>query len=139
MLNNTELQSIADEYGTPSFLFDADDLWERAKEIREILNNGSNRIGLCYSIKANPFLIPSLIDVIDMFEVCSPGELKICMSYKVPPEMIIYSGVHKEETDIREAIEYGAAILTAESIMQTFYCNKLIVPICIKQMLNILK
>ncbi|MCR5605085.1 MAG: diaminopimelate decarboxylase [Lachnospiraceae bacterium] len=116
MLKNNELKNIADEYGTPSFLFDADELRERVKGIKEILNDGSNRIGLCYSIKANPFLIPSLIDVIDMLEVCSPGELKICKSYKVPPEMIIYSGVHKEETDITEAVEYGASILTAESI-----------------------
>lgn len=115
MLKNNELKNIADEYGTPSFLFDAEELRNRAKDIKEILNDDGNRIGLCFSIKANPFLIPSIIDVIDMFEVCSPGELKICKSYTVPPEMIIYSGVHKEETDIREAIEYGAAILTAES------------------------
>lgn len=116
MLENTVLQSIADEYGTPSFLFDADELRSRVKEIKNILFDGSENIGLCYSIKANPFLIPSLIDVVDMLEVCSPGELKICESYKVPPEMIIYSGVHKEEEDIKEAVGYGAAILTAESV-----------------------
>lgn len=116
MLKNTVLQSIAEEYGTPSFLFDADELRERVKMIKDILCEGGENIGLCYSIKANPFLIPSLIDVVDMLEVCSPGELKICMSYKVPAEKIIYSGVHKEEEDIREAVGYGAAILTAESV-----------------------
>ena len=116
MMNNTELQKIADEYGTPAFLFDTDELRERVKNIRNILNDGQDKIGLCYSIKANPFLIPSLIDAVDKLEVCSPGELKICKFYKVPPEMIIYSGVHKEEEDIKEAIEYGTAIITAESI-----------------------
>lgn len=116
MLKNTVLKSIAEEYGTPSFLFDADELRERVKMIKDILCEGGENIGLCYSIKANPFLIPSLIDVVDMLEVCSPGELKICKSYKVPAEKIIYSGVHKEEEDIREAVGYGAAILTAESV-----------------------
>ena len=115
-MEKKRLCQIAEEYGTPSFLFDADELRERAQRIKEILNDGPDRIGLCYSIKANPFLIPTLLDVVDMLEVCSPGELKICKSYKVPPGMIIYSGVHKEEEDIREAIEYGAAILTAESV-----------------------
>ena len=38
------------------------------------------------------------------------------MSYKVRPEMIIYSGVHKETEDIKEAMAYGAGIITAESI-----------------------
>lgn len=116
MLNNADLQKIAEKYDTPAFLFDSDELRERVQNIRSIFNNGQDKIGLCYSIKANPFLIPSLIDVVDMFEVCSPGELKICKSYEVPSKMIIYSGVHKEEEDIREAVEYGAKIITAESV-----------------------
>ena len=125
MPKNTVLQSIADEYGTPSFLFDADELIERVEEIKSILSDSVNRIRLCYSIKANPFLIPSLIDKVDMLEGCSPGELKICESYKVPPEMIIYSGVHKEE-DIREAVGYGVAVLTAESIRHYELINSVV-------------
>lgn len=126
MPKNTVLQSIADEYGTPSFLFDADELIERVEEIKSILSDSVNHIRLCYSIKANPFLIPSLIDKVDMLEVCSPGELKICESYKVPPEMIIYSGVHKEEEDIREAVGYGVAVLTAESIRHYELINSVV-------------
>ena len=126
MPKNTVLQSIADEYGTPSFLFDADELIERVEEIKSILCDSKNHIRLCYSIKANPFLIPSLIDKVDMLEVCSPGELKICESYNVPPEMIIYSGVHKEEEDIREAVGYGVAILTAESIRHYELINSVV-------------
>ena len=61
-----------------------------------------------------------------MLEVCAPGELKICESYKVPPEMIIYSGVHKEEEDIREAVGYGVAVLTAESIRHYELINSVV-------------
>lgn len=102
------------EYPTPLFLFDTDELRKRVVQIKEILNKGS--IGLCYSIKANPFLIPYLTDLVDKLEVCSPGELSICMHYGVDPNMIIYSGVHKEEEDITEAISFGAGIITAESV-----------------------
>ncbi|MCR5358104.1 MAG: diaminopimelate decarboxylase [Lachnospiraceae bacterium] len=110
------LKNIIKEYPTPLFLFDADELRSRAFKIKEILNANGNKTGLCYSIKANPFLIPQLTDVVDKFEVCSPGELSICMSYNVKSEMIIYSGVHKEEEDITEAVKFGVGILTAESV-----------------------
>ncbi len=113
MTGNEVFKKIASEYGTPSFVFDEDEVTSRVEEIRRILN-----VNICYSIKANPFLIGALIPVVDSFEVCSPGELEICKKTKVPPEMIIYSGVHKEPEDTTEAIMYGAAILTAESPRQ---------------------
>lgn len=49
-------------------------------------------------------------------EVCSPGELEICIALGVKPECIIYSGVMKEKCDIERAVSYGAGILTCESI-----------------------
>lgn len=119
MIDNKTLLEIANEIGTESFVFDADEVRQRAKEIKAIMNEGltgGKKINLCFSIKANPFLIPVLIDTVDYLEVCSPGELSICIADKVPGEKIIYSGVHKDEWDILEAIKYGAAILTAESV-----------------------
>ena len=63
MIKNEQFYEIAKEYGTPSFLFDCDEVLTRARQIKEILNNGHGKrpIGLCYSIKANPFLVPYLI------------------------------------------------------------------------------
>ncbi len=120
MMKKEQFYQIAKEYGTPSFLFDCDEVLERTKQIKKILSGGQGNepIRLCYSIKANPFLVPYLITAVDFFEVCSPGELSICQYSHVPGEMIIYSGVNKQLDDITEAIRYGAAILTAESIRQ---------------------
>lgn len=120
MIKNEQFYQIAKEYGTPSFLFDCDEVLTRAGQIREILNSGHGNqpIGLCYSIKANPFLVPYLVSAVDFFEVCSPGELSICEHAHIPGEKIIYSGVNKQLSDITEAIRYGAAILTVESLHQ---------------------
>lgn len=104
-------RDVISEYGTPTYLFDEDELVSRVRAIKDILGD----IPLCYSIKANPFLIPAIIPEIDRLEVCSPGELAICKALNVPPEKIIYSGVHKDAWDIEEAIKYGVGILTAES------------------------
>ncbi|MCR4924223.1 MAG: alanine racemase [Lachnospiraceae bacterium] len=116
MINDDELRQIAEKYSTPSFVFDGEEASKRAEDIKKILKSSGKKVRLCYSIKANPFLIPLLTDSVDMFEVCSPGELEICKHYKVPGEMIIYSGVHKELKDISEAIKYGVKIITVESV-----------------------
>ncbi len=112
MLDKQELKHIAMTYGTPCYVFDLEALKERVKQIRAITDN---RYQLCYSIKANPFLIPTMVELVDKLEVCSPGELSICKTLHVPSNMIIYSGVNKEEKDIHEAIEYNCGVLTAES------------------------
>ncbi|MCR5107709.1 MAG: alanine racemase [Lachnospiraceae bacterium] len=118
MLNEGEFRRISEKYKTPVYVFDADEAIERVIAAKELLNSSHSekKTGLCYSIKANPFLVPVLKDVADKFEVCSPGELSICKYHKIEGDMIIYSGVHKEEEDIREAVEYGAGIITAESV-----------------------
>ena len=67
-------------------------------------------------MKANPFLVPYLPEDISRVEVCSPGELKICKGYAVPPGKILYSGVMKEAEDIAEAVGMKAGLITAESI-----------------------
>ncbi len=111
-LDMIDIHDIESLYGTPTYVFDEYELIGRVRAIKDILGD----IPLCYSIKANPFLIPALIPEVDRFEVCSPGELEICKADNVPPEKIIYSGVHKDLWDIEEAIEYGVGIVTAESI-----------------------
>ena len=122
-MDNKTLQEIKNEYGTPAFIFDTQELCERADTIRDML--ATYGIKFVYSIKANPFLTGALIDHVDAFEVCSPGELMICKRGKVPADKIIYSGVNKGPEDIKEAVSYSssgdgscvpAGIITAESV-----------------------
>lgn len=121
MLDQEELKYIASTYQTPCFIFDEEALIERVKEIRKI---SEGKYHLCYSIKANPFLIPTMIQLVDHLEVCSPGELQICKALHVPGDMIIYSGVNKEACDIDEAIQYGVDVLTCESLKHVKCINE---------------
>ena len=107
---------------TPYYVFDTDEFAKRAAMIRAALDcKGGRRIPLCFSIKANPFLLHRLPAGLDHVEVCSPGELEICIALGVKPECIIYSGVMKEKCDIERAVSYGAGILTCESIRHDAY------------------
>lgn len=111
-MTDKELAAAAEKYDTPIYIFDLKMLSERMKAVREIVGD---KTGLCYSVKANPFLIPAMLELTDKLEVCSPGELEICKNLKVPPESIIYSGVMKTAENIAEAAQYKVGLFTAES------------------------
>lgn len=98
---------------SPAYIFDVDAFAQRCRRVKDMIGD----IPLTYSIKANPFLLNCIPDEISHVEVCSPGELSICMALNVEPESIIYSGVTKEQWDVEQAVSYGAGILTAESIL----------------------
>lgn len=102
------------ELPTPFYLFDEAECVSRALTIKQAVKAWNGRI--CFAIKANPFLIPSLMPVVDKFEVCSPGELEICRKYKVPGEKILFSGVVKTKKDIEKAILYPVDVITLESV-----------------------
>lgn len=118
-MNSEALQDIAASFATPAFIFDADEFGKRARNVKSAIGGAS----LCYSIKANPFLLACLPEEIDRVEVCSPGELAICRRVGVDPSTVVYSGVNKGSEDIAEAIEYGAELLTAESLRQLELIN----------------
>ena len=114
MLDNENLKKIANEYFTPSYIFDLDVLKKRAGDIRQIVGD---KIGLCYAMKANPFLTKTMSEVVDRLEVCSPGELDICVADGIDASKIVYSGVNKTKESVADAISAGAGIYTAESLL----------------------
>ena len=112
-MNREELNAAAAEYQTPFYIFDADQLADRVQQIRERLDR---RIGLCFAMKANPFLTSAMARLVDRIEVCSPGEMRICIRQNIPPDRILMSGVNKHAEDIQEALDYGVRSFTAESV-----------------------
>lgn len=120
-MNDEKLQEILKQYGTPTYIFDTDIFEEKAKNVKTIFGQKTD---ICFSIKANPFLLKNLPDVFKYVEVCSPGELNICKNIKLSAEKIILSGVNKTYADVYDAILYGVRFFTAESILQIEYINK---------------
>lgn len=111
-MDKKQLSAIAREFGTPSFVFDESALACRMREIKAIVGDS---VHLCYSIKANPFLIPAMQNLVELLEVCSPGELEICESLHVDPKTVLFSGVNKTLADIEHAMDAGVIRFTAES------------------------
>ncbi len=113
---------IVKNTGTPAYVFDLDVLRDRLKMIKDTLGE---EIGICYAMKANPFVVGDIDEVVDRYEVCSPGEFKICEKAEVPMEKVVLSGVYKEAVDTKRIVAaYKDDILyTAESVNQFHLVN----------------
>lgn len=114
-MRDNKFENAISQYKTPFYLFDTDILAEQIKKIRTAIGT---EIELCYAMKANPFLIKELEGIVDSFEVCSPGEFRICERAAIPMDKIVMSGVYKNAEDIHYALkEHGNQILyTVESL-----------------------
>lgn len=108
---------IAEECGTPAYVFDTDVLRDKIAFLKDKLGK---KIRICYAMKANAFLIEPLKGFVDCFEVCSPGEYAICEKSNIPQEDIVLSGVYKEKKDVSAAIrrDNGKGVYTIESLQQ---------------------
>lgn len=85
-------KEILSQIITPSYLFDVDAFKDRCFEIKEIV--GEN-VDLCYSMKANPFLIEFLPDCISRVEVCSPGKCVYGEHYNIPSKNVFIPALQK--------------------------------------------
>ena len=111
-MTNEKLLSLAREFQTPLYVFDADDFAKRARLVKDALGE---RIRLCYSMKTNPFLLRCLPPEIEFLEVCSPGELTVCENADADLTSIVFSGVNKTRDCVERAMDDRVAVFTAES------------------------
>lgn len=117
-MNNRVLELIfrkksRQEKALPFYVFDTDYLNEH---IANIKNRLPEQITLCYAIKANPFLIKAMDQQMEKYEVCSPGELDICIRAGIDMQKVVFSGVNKQPEDVAKAIDAGVGIVTLESL-----------------------
>ena len=114
-MDNDVLENIIKNYNTPAYIFDISKLRKRIEYLRNML---PKEVKFCYAIKANPFLVKEMENLVDRFEVCSPGEYYICREKSINNEKILISGVYKTPEVIEEMLQDGITDFTIESIEQ---------------------
>ena len=115
-----KLKDLSEQLVTPAYVFSSAEFAERATLVKEAFGD---QIGLCFSIKANPFLLQQLPDVFDKIEVCSPGELTICEKTGMDMSKVIFSGVNKTHKDVSRAMDDSVGVFTAESMLHVKLIN----------------
>lgn len=111
------IEGIAESRQTPFYLFDEQVVVERIGHLRNFL---TDKIRICYAMKANPFILKAACEAADLVEVCSPGELAICQSVGVPSSKLVISGVYKARSLVQELVSQPSPVFryTVESVAQ---------------------
>lgn len=116
-MNNITTEKILKSYATPLYVFEIDALKNRVDYLKSRL---PKNVSLCYAIKANTFIVSDLCPYIEKLEVCSPGEMMLCLEKGVELSKIVVSGVYKTREFIEEIVKdhSGVNCFTVESAEQ---------------------
>jgi len=108
-------KKLADDYGTPLYVYNFDYMKDRFDELKEAFRGRKSMI--CYAVKAN-----SNISVIKHFakmgsgcDCVSIGEVNRALRAGVSSYKIIFSGVGKRDDEIKEALEKDILLINLES------------------------
>jgi diaminopimelate decarboxylase len=109
------LRRIADEVGTPTYVYSRDALERAYLAYAEALKGREALV--CYAVKAN-----SNIGVLNIlarlgagFDIVSLGELERVLRAGGDPAKVVFSGVGKQAHEIRRALEVGIHCFNIES------------------------
>lgn len=116
--------ALAEEYGTPLYIYSAATFRRHFKAFDSAFE-GLDHL-TCYSVKANSNLsvLKMLAEEGAGMDIVSGGELYRALKAGVPAEKIVYSGVGKRASEIKEALEAGILMFNIESVAELHKINE---------------
>ncbi|MDQ3865159.1 MAG: alanine racemase [Actinomycetota bacterium] len=108
------ISDLAQEYGTPFYLYHGEMISERVRRVREALGTE-----VSYSVKANPSLGVCQLIASEReagAEVASSGELAVALAAGFEPENIVFAGPGKTDDELGRAVMEGIFAVNVESL-----------------------
>ncbi len=113
-IEQTSLSQIADDYGTPTYVYSKAALVDAYASFS---NGFSDQHLVCYAVKANPSL--AVLNVFAGlgagFDIVSGGELARVIAAGGDPKKVVFSGVGKTVAEIKQALNAGIKCFNVES------------------------
>jgi diaminopimelate decarboxylase len=114
------LDALADEYGTPLYVYSAAQIRERYDLFQQAFGgeDSGRRFTLCYAVKANSALavLRMLAKLGAGFDIVSGGELeRVRRADKSALKRVVFSGVGKQVWEIDAALKAGILLFNVES------------------------
>jgi diaminopimelate decarboxylase len=109
MCERVPLDSIASEFGTPTYVYSHAAIDDAYQELHKGL--GGLPHTLCFAVKSNGNLsiLKHLAKLGSGFDIVSGGELQYLQHIGVRGDRIVFSGVGKDRHEIRQALNYRAS------------------------------
>ena len=115
--DDVPLEQIADEVGTPVYVYSAATLRRHARVLREALGGLADPL-IAYAVKANPN--PAVLSVLAReglgADIVSIGEYRAARAAGMKPDTILFSGVGKTAEEMGEALAGGLLQFNLESV-----------------------
>ena len=116
MCGAVDLAGLAEEFGTPLYVYSADQIRYRLGLFQEAFAGRASTI--CYAVKANSSLaiLRLLGEAGAGFDIVSGGELeRVRRAYKPALKRVVFSGVGKQVWEIDAALKAGILMFNVES------------------------
>ncbi len=119
----TPVRKIAEEFGTPVYIYSKAQIIENFKTLQNSLRNAK----ILYALKANSN--PSILKILSQLgagaDTVSAGEIYIAINSGFEPEKISFAGVGKYDDEIKFAIENQIFSINIESSQELFLVNEI--------------
>lgn len=118
MCEEVKLIELAEEFGTPLYVYSKSQLLENYETMKKGLPGPDSEI--CYALKANANLsiLRVLADAKAGADIASAGELFLALKAGFKPEKIVFTGVGKREDEIEFALKENVFCIHAESFQE---------------------
>lgn len=112
---DVSLDALAKQYGTPLYVYSKTEFESRWQAFDTAF--GSQPHLVCYAVKTNSNIavLQSLAKLGAGFDIVSQGELERVLRAGGDPKKVVFSGVAKQSSEIRRALEVGIRCFNLES------------------------
>ena len=141
-IEQVSLEEIAAQHGTPTYVYSESAIQQAYIDFETSLEGQSHAI--CYAVKANSniAILQILVELGAGFDIVSGGELKRVLAAGGLAEKTVFSGVGKQNWEIRLALEANIRCFNVESASElrrishiASTCNK-VAPVSIRKKLH---
>jgi diaminopimelate decarboxylase len=116
-IGGCDLVELAEEHGTPAYVYAEDDLRARARAYVEAFRSHTDRFEVVYASKAFPCTAAYRLLAAEGIacDVASGGELFLALRGGFAPEKIYMHGNNKSDAELRQAVEAGVGTIVVDS------------------------
>ncbi len=110
-----DIKTLVQKYNTPLYVYDFNNIASRYKELKESFEGKKSLVAYAVKSNSNLAVIKHLAKLGAGADCVSIGEVKRALKAGVKKYKIIFSGVGKLDSEIREALEKDILLLNLES------------------------
>jgi len=110
-----EIEKLVEEYNTPLYVYDFNNITNRYKELKDAFSGKKSLVAYAVKSNSNLAVIRHLAHLGAGADCVSIGEVRRALKAGVNKYKIIFSGVGKQDDEIREALQEDILLINLES------------------------